>query len=53
MSKEPETMEEKYKIVYDQLDNLEYDICSSCDSSEEDYFKATIAKIKKDIENLK
>ena len=43
----------KYQIVYNQLDSLEYDICSACDSSEEDYFKAAIAQIKKDISNIK
>ena len=43
----------KYQIVYNQLDNLEYDICSACDSSEEDYFKDAITQIKKDISNIK
>ena len=41
-----------HKLVYDQLDNLEYDICSACDSSEHDYFKNAIRQIKKDIKNL-
>jgi len=43
----------KYQIVYIQLDNLEYDICSACNSSEHDYFKDAIAQIKKDISNIK
>ena len=43
----------KYQIVYSQLDNLEYDICSACGSSEQDYFKDAIAQIKKDISNIK
>ena len=43
----------KYQIVYNQLDNLEYDICSACGSSEQDYFKDAIEQIKKDISNIK
>ena len=43
----------KYQIVYSQLDNLEYDICTSCSYSEQDFFKDAIAQIKKDISNIK
>ena len=43
----------KYQIVYNQLDNLEYDICTSCSYSEQDFFKDAIAQIKKDISNIK
>ena len=41
-----------YKLVYDQLDNLEYDIFnnSQCDQQE---VQKRIVQIKKDIKNLK
>ena len=42
----------KYQIVYNQLDNLEYDIFnnSQCDQKE---VQKRIAQIKKDISNIK
>ena len=43
----------KYQIVYNQLDNLEYDICTSCSYSEQDFFKDAIAQIKEDISKIK
>ena len=42
-----------HKLVYDQLDNLEYDICTSCSYSEQDFFKDAIAQIKEDISKIK
>ena len=41
-----------YKLVYDQLDNLEYDIFNNtkCDQQE---VQKRIAQIKQDIKNLK
>ena len=42
----------KYQIVYNQLDNLEYDLFnnSQCDQKE---VQKRIAQIKKDISNIK